>query len=85
MTLIQLHLTLMQSQLIDSVSAEIRDEMKRQSVSQRELARRVGWAQSQLWKRLRGLVPYRTDEIERIARALDVPVSQLMSPRTLAS
>ena len=75
----------MQSQLTESVSTEIRAELRRQSVSQRELARRVGWAQSQLWKRLRGQVPYRSDEIERIARALEIPVDQLVSPRTLAS
>ena len=75
----------MQSQLTESVSTEIRAELRRQSVSQRELARRVGWAQSKLWKRLHGQVLYRTDEIERIARALDIPYEQLVSPRTPAA
>ena len=75
----------MQSQLTEHVSDEIRAELDRQSVSQRELARRVGWRQSQLWKRLHGHVPYRTDEIERLARALDIPYEQLVSRRTPAA
>ena len=74
----------MQSQLTESVSAEIEAEMIRQSISQRQLARRVGWAQSQLWKRLRGHVDYRTGELELIAAALGIPVEQLTSPRALA-
>jgi len=73
-----------QSPLNDSVSAEIRAEMARQSITQYELASRVNWAQSQLSKRLRGVVPFSTDELERIARALDIPLGQLMSPSTLA-
>ena len=73
-----------QPTLNDSVAAEIRAEMGRQAITQQELARRLGWAQSQLSRRLSGAIPWRTDEIERIARALDIPVSQLTSPRQLA-
>ena len=68
----------------ESASAEIREEMRRQKLSQLELAGRIGWAQSQLSKRLTGVVPFRADELERIADALGVPLHQLMSPRALA-
>ena len=73
-----------ESRLNESVSAEIRAEMARQSITQSELARRVSWAQSQLSKRLNGVVFFRADELERIADALGVPLHQLMSPRALA-
>jgi len=78
-------MTAMPDQNIDQiVSAGIRDQMDRQDISQRELAARIGWAQSQLSKRLTGRVPFRSSEIERIARALDTPLDQLMTPRALA-
>ena len=69
--------------LNESVSAEIRAEMARQSITQVELAGRVGWAQSQLSKRLRGVVSFRADELEDIAHALGISIHQLTSPRTL--
>ena len=73
------------SHLNDSVSREIRAEMARQSMTQDQLAKRAQLgAQSQLSKRLRGVTHFSTDEIERIARALDIPVHQLTSPRALA-
>ena len=68
----------------ESVPDAIRAEMTRQSITQDELARRMDWKQPQVSKRLRGQVPFKADEIERIARALDVPLDQLMSPRALA-
>lgn len=63
------------------VAAEIRAEMGRQDISQAGLAAELGWAQSQLSRRLRGLVAFSTDEIERIALWLDVPIRQLVSPQ----
>lgn len=69
----------------ESVSAEIRAEMGRQQVTQYELAQRLNWAQSQLSRRLRGLVPLSTEDIERIAAALGVPIHELTSPRAAAS
>ena len=74
-----------QPTLNDSVTAEIRAEMGRQKISQVELARRLNCAQSQLSRRLQGLIPLSTDDIQQIAEALGIPLSQLMSPRQAAS
>jgi transcriptional regulator with XRE-family HTH domain len=68
----------------ESVSAEIRAEMARQSITQHDLASRLSWAQSQLSKRLRGVVPFSTHDIERLADALGIPPHQLTSSRAAA-
>ena len=60
------------------VAAEVRAELGRQNLSQACLASELGWVQSQLSRRLRGLVAFSTDEIERIALQLDVPIEQLV-------
>jgi len=73
-----------QADFNERVSAEIRAEMGRKRMTQEELARRIGWQGSQLSRRLSGLIQFRTAEVESIARALDVPLDQLMSPRALA-
>ena len=74
-----------QTHVNESVSAEIRAEMGRQKLTQQELARRLGWAPSQLSRRLSGITWLSTDDIDRIADALGIPRHQLLSPRALAS
>lgn len=61
----------------------VRAEMARAGVSQADLAARVGLSQSALSKRLRGVVPFRVDELDAIARVLRVTASDLL-PRTEA-
>lgn len=65
----------------ESVAAEIRAEMGRQRRSQRWLARRAGLTTGYLSRRLTGDVALSTDDIERIAGALEVPITELASPR----
>ena len=67
------------------VAGEIRAELGRKGLRQWELAVQLDWSQSMLSRRLSGLIPFSTDEIERIARVLDIPVSQLTTPHALAS
>lgn len=69
----------------ESVAAAIRAELGRQWVTQQELAKRLGWAPSQLSKRLRGIIPFSTDEIDFIAETLGIPRHELASPRQAAS
>ena len=69
----------------DSVSAEIRAEMGRQALNQRTLAARLGWTQQMLSRRLVSQVPWSTKDIEQLADALRIPISQLASPRQVAS
>ncbi len=70
--------------------AEIRAEMGRQDVNQTELARRLGWQGSMLSRRLAGKIELSIFEVEQIAAALEVPVTQFgwtpaTRPKTRAS
>jgi transcriptional regulator with XRE-family HTH domain len=69
----------------ESVAAEVRAEMARQRRSQDSLASELGWTQATLSRRLIDEVAFSTDEIERIAGALGVPLSQLVTPAEQAS
>jgi len=60
---------------------EIRAEMGRQHISQRELADRLEWTQSQLSRRLSGAVRLSMDDVEAIANELNVGILQLTVPR----
>jgi len=64
----------------DVVIAEIKAEMARQDMPQRELASRLGWHQTQISSRLRRKVKIRAEEIDQIADALGVDVVQLGWP-----
>jgi Cro/C1-type HTH DNA-binding domain len=64
----------------DSVASEVRAEMARQRVSQTTLAARLDWSQAFLSRRITGEVTWGADEIEAVANALGVPISQLTMP-----
>jgi transcriptional regulator with XRE-family HTH domain len=64
----------------DVLIGEIRAELGRQDVTQKELARRLGWEPSAISKRFHRKVPIRAHEIEMIAEALGVSVTQLGWP-----
>lgn len=73
----------------DVVIAEIKAEMARQDMTQAELARRLGWIQTSVSKRLTRKVQLRAQDIEKIAEALGVSLSDLgwpfQTPRRRAS
>ncbi|WP_225319460.1 helix-turn-helix domain-containing protein [Micromonospora aurantiaca (nom. illeg.)] len=52
--------------------------MARQRWTQQRVADAVGMSQQALSARLRGVRPFDTSELERIAAALDVPVTQFL-------
>lgn len=60
------------------VVAEIRAEMARQRITGTELNERLGWLRERLRRRLAGEVSLRIDELDAIARALNVPVSKFL-------
>lgn len=62
-----------------AVAAEIRAEIARQGVSRRRLSLDLGFAPSYLDRRLKGATPFRLDELESVARRLDVSVPTLLS------
>ncbi len=59
-----------------SLAAELRAELARQRLSQRELAKRLGTSQAWVSRRLVGEVEPTPEEISQIAGALGVPASK---------
>ena len=55
-----------------SVAAEFRAEMARQHVPQHKIAAVLGMSQQAVSRRLRGDIALDTDEIEKLAAALDL-------------
>jgi transcriptional regulator with XRE-family HTH domain len=61
-----------------TIAAEVRAELARQQITQRELADRIGMFQQALQVRLAGRRPFRAEELAAIAAALGVPVTQFL-------
>ncbi len=70
--------------LTESVSARVREELKAQDVSFRELARRMGVSISYVSRRLSDEpdVYFRIDELEKAAEVLGVPVDRFLTVPT---
>lgn len=66
--------------MAEVIAAEIRAEMARQGISQRELGERLGFTQAGVSRRLLGQKPLEVDDVERIAEALGVSMQQLGWP-----
>ena len=64
--------------LTDTIAREIRAELARQRLTHRELAERVGIQPSGISRRLDGEIPLKVSEVEQIAAALGVPVTQFV-------
>lgn len=64
-----------------TVADNIRAEMARGRVSQTRLAEVLGLSQTVVSKRLRGVTPWRIDEVSAIAAALGVPFADLVRDR----
>jgi transcriptional regulator with XRE-family HTH domain len=65
-------------QLNELSRGAISAELTRQGLSQRALARKLGWSQQYLWRRLAGTFPLSTTDLEDVAAALGVPVTKLL-------
>ncbi len=63
-----------------SVTAEIKAELTRQHRSQADLCAALGWSQPFLSRRMTGQVSFSISEIEQIAGAFRLPVSQFVNP-----
>lgn len=77
----------MPDSLTHRVASEIRAEMGRQSVTQTRIAEVLGISQPQVSLRLAGSISFSVPELERIAEALGVPVTNFFAepPARLAS
>jgi transcriptional regulator with XRE-family HTH domain len=58
--------------------ANVRAEMARRKISQEAVAQTLGLSQASVSARLRGVTPFRVDELLRIADLLDVPLELLL-------
>lgn len=63
-----------------SIASEIRAMLARREITQGAFARQCGWSIAFFSRRMNGEVPFNTDEIERIAKELDIPLDQLTNP-----
>lgn len=61
-----------------SVAAEVRAEMARQNVPQRELGRVLGLSQGAAWRRLKGDVPFDVSELAEVAKLLKTPITNFL-------
>ncbi|MDO5501509.1 MAG: helix-turn-helix transcriptional regulator [Propionibacteriaceae bacterium] len=64
-----------------TVGANSRAEVARRGLTQAALAEVIGVSQSQLSKRLRGVIPFDVNEVAAIANALDVPITELVTAK----
>lgn len=69
----------MTESLPSQVATEVRAEMARKRMTQRELAEALGLPQPSISKRLLGKIPFDVAELEKAAEALGVPVSQFFA------
>jgi transcriptional regulator with XRE-family HTH domain len=60
------------------IAAEVRAEMARQQKLQSALGELLGLPQQSISRRLRGEIPFRAEELVRVADWLGVPVSQFL-------
>ncbi len=65
--------------LTHRVATEVRAEMARQQVSQRQLCTVLKISQPQLSKRLLGTIPFDTAELDRLAEHFGVPVDRFLT------
>jgi transcriptional regulator with XRE-family HTH domain len=64
-----------QAQAREHIAAEVRAELARQRISVSEAARRLGWTQTFLQRRVMGNRTFEASELAMIADLLEVPVS----------
>lgn len=70
----------------DRVNEEVRVALTRQRRTQEWLAGQIGMSAPSLSRRLANARSFRLDELERVAAALDVPLSTLLAePEAAAS
>jgi transcriptional regulator with XRE-family HTH domain len=60
----------------DHVAAEVRAELARQKLSVSEAARRLGWTQPFLQRRVMGSRTFEVSELAQVAQLLSVPIEQ---------
>lgn len=73
-----MQLTESPNDLARQVADEVRAVIARRRLSQQAVAEAAGMTQSYLARRLVGVIPFDVTDLERLSRALDVPVASLL-------
>lgn len=68
-----------------AVGARIRQVLEELGISGNELAKRLGWPQSNVSRRLLGKTPTTVPELREIAETIGVPATRLLPDQTPAS
>lgn len=63
-----------------TISRTVQAQLDERGISGAELARRLGFTQSYVARRIRGEVPWRADDIALIARELEIDAAELLAP-----
>jgi predicted XRE-type DNA-binding protein len=61
-----------------AIATEVRAELARQQRTQREIGAIIGLPQASVQMRLKGITPFRAEELVMIADAIGVPISRLI-------
>jgi transcriptional regulator with XRE-family HTH domain len=69
----------------EDVAGEVRAWLGRRNRSRTSLCEQLGWSDPYLSRRLNGIVPFSTDDLAAIGRALDVSPDRFLVPETAAS
>lgn len=69
-----------ESEITQYVAGEIRAQLARHRLSGHEAARRLGWHQTQMHRRMTGERPIQAHHVYQIARMLGVPVDTFFPP-----
>jgi transcriptional regulator with XRE-family HTH domain len=65
----------------EAVAAEVRAGLARQKLSGVRAARKLGWTQNYISRRLSGSVPFDVTDLVAIAELLDIPVTRFFEVR----
>jgi transcriptional regulator with XRE-family HTH domain len=75
----------MSQSFASGIACEVRAELARQNMTQRQLAECLGLSQPQTSKRLKGLIEFRPSELEKAATLLGVPVTTFIPAKAAAA
>ena len=66
--------------LNDVIITEVRGELARRDILHAEFAKTCGWTPMYFSRRMTGQVPWTADEIQILAKQLDLPLDHLTNP-----
>jgi len=60
------------------VALAVRREVRSKGVTQRWIGQQLGLSQPQIWERMNGTIEWRNSELEKLAKALNIPVTTFL-------